>query len=165
MYSSQWLSTVILIRLITSETTSTCGVYFYLFYSKSNSTVCLCVPYILHCTYAHFNLLTLSLPKLAGRCAIGARHFLGPSFRSTVHSLSLYLSDSRLAPTRFRLNAPFFTVSYLDGKHVFQGFWSDPKTYVFECFWVSPSPPPPSPHVFFNVLGIGQKHMFLLFFF
>ena len=25
----------------------------------------------------------------------------------------------------------------LDGKHVFQCFSSDPKTRVFECFWVS----------------------------
>ena len=25
----------------------------------------------------------------------------------------------------------------LDGKIVFQCFWSDPKTRVFECFWVS----------------------------
>ena len=26
---------------------------------------------------------------------------------------------------------------YLEGKNVFQCFWSDPKTRVFECFWVS----------------------------
>ena len=25
----------------------------------------------------------------------------------------------------------------LDGKNVFQCFWSDPKTRVFECFWAS----------------------------
>ena len=25
----------------------------------------------------------------------------------------------------------------LDGKNAFQCFWSDPKTRVFECFWVS----------------------------
>ena len=24
----------------------------------------------------------------------------------------------------------------LDGKNAFQCFWSDPKTRVFECFWV-----------------------------
>ena len=28
-------------------------------------------------------------------------------------------------------------VAILDGKNVFQCFWSDPKTRVFECFWVS----------------------------
>ena len=29
------------------------------------------------------------------------------------------------------------SVAILDGKNVFQSFWSDPQTRVFKCFWVS----------------------------
>ena len=50
----------------------------------------------------------------------------------------------------------------LDGEHAFQCFGSDSKTRVFECFGVTlPPPSPPSPRAFFNVLGIGQRHVFL----
>ena len=59
------------------------------------------------------------------------------------------------------ININIFSILTLDGKNVFQCFWSDPKTCVFECFGVSP---PPSPRVFFNVFGIGQTHVFFTVF-
>ena len=43
----------------------------------------------------------------------------------------------------------------LDGKNVFQCFWSDPKARAFECFWVSL--PPPQPPCVFQYLGDWLK--------
>ena len=48
----------------------------------------------------------------------------------------------------------------LDGKNVFQCFWSDPKTRVFECFWVSLCILD-MVKLFFSVFGQTQKHVFL----
>ena len=47
----------------------------------------------------------------------------------------------------------------LGGKHVFQCFWSDPKTRVFECFWVSLCIL--DGKMFFSVFGQTPKHVFL----
>ena len=49
---------------------------------------------------------------------------------------------------------------YLEGKNVFQCFWSDPKTRVFECFWVSLCILD-MVKLFFSVFGQTQKHVFL----
>ena len=49
---------------------------------------------------------------------------------------------------------------FLDVEHVFQCFWSDPKTRVFECFFGSASWSE-MVKMFFSVFGQTPKHLFL----
>ena len=50
-------------------------------------------------------------------------------------SLGLRLAD--FGERHVNVTAIEGLVAHLDGKHVFQCFWSDPQTRVFECFGVS----------------------------
>ena len=55
----------------------------------------------------------------------------------------------------------------LDGKNIFQCFWSDadPKTRVFECFGVSPPPHPPQPpRVFQCFWDLSKTRVFYCFY-
>ena len=53
----------------------------------------------------------------------------------------------------------------LDGKNIFQCFWSDPKTRVFECFGVSlPHPPPQPPRVFQCFWDLSKTRVFYCFY-
>ena len=49
----------------------------------------------------------------------------------------LRISVAAATPSQQRLRRSSVAAALIDGKHVFQCFWSDPITRVFECFGVS----------------------------